>query len=159
MGTRHHIIVTDRAGVVKVRQYAQWDGYFHWNGKNMLELISTPGLLDKLETKLEVVELLQDGDPKLPTLPTWYDIETWYSRDLSWKILQNIVTTDDAEILLIDCDGPFEEYSYHLDYAARTWTATKHLHPNDKPLVYSIDKLPTIEAYLQQASFISSLGD
>jgi hypothetical protein len=167
MGTAHHIGVTDRAGVMKVRQYGTCDGHFHWNGKLMLELISAPGFLDKLEAKLDLVQSLLPDDlmthPKFPIRRSqsaewteWGNL--WGSANLSWKVLRSIVTTDNTEILLRFDDGPIAQYSYHLDFAARTWTATKH-EDDLPPLAYPIDKLPTIEAYLQQASFISSLED
>lgn len=153
MGTPHLIVVTDREGVVKVRQYAKWDGYFSGKGQEMLELISSPGFLAQLEAKLPIVKLFHEGDPNLP-YTIWGDGE-WFARwgdfSLSWKVLRNIAEANEVKIRLrAEPLHPIAaHFSYHIDYHDRTWTATKHQHPDRGQLVYSLDQLPTIKEFLE----------
>lgn len=158
MGTRHHIVVTDKDGTTKVRQYAQWDGYFEGAGLGMLGVISQPGFLDELEGKLSVVEALLADDPKLPEVPLWGDparlprhTREWFdsfgSRDLSYRVLENIVNSDLDKILLEKGDEILEDFSYHIDYRDRTWTATRHL-LTDVSLKYPLGFLPSADQFM-----------
>jgi hypothetical protein len=162
MGTRHHIVVTDKDGVIKVRQYAQWDGYFEGAGLEMLGVISQPGFLDELEDKLSVVEALPADDPKLPQLSHWgnpgllpLQTREWFnsfgSRDLSYRVLENIVNSGRDEILLKKDDGFLEKFSYHLNYRNRTWVATRHLANKDHALAYPLDELPSADRFMLDA--------
>lgn len=157
MGTRHHIVVTDRDGVLKVRQFGNSDGYFDGKGVRMLGMISQPGFLDALEQKLLIVQALPEDDPKIARLlretttedPELKKLHSWTDSSLSYKVLERIVNSDEPEILLVQ-DGPFEAFSYHLNYKDRTWTATHHYWNRNFSLTYSIDELPTMDEFMTE---------
>jgi hypothetical protein len=138
MGTRHLIAVV-KDNEYKVAQYGQWDGYPEGQGKLVLNFLLTPENVKALESKLLKVRFIEsegrDKDfveeynknisgNKTPEQAQWF--EKYKSRDIGAKILTNISTSTDEEIILINNidfagDSLMCEWAYVIDLDKRTF--------------------------------------
>jgi hypothetical protein len=163
MGTRNLTLVNDQNGTKKVAQYGQWDGYPSGVGANILNFLHDKELFENFKSNLSKVRFLdvegidKDFVEKFNNEPTkeqevWH--ETFLSRDLAAKVLQNIANSEDSEILLQDKSNTspvWIEWSYLIDLKENTLSVFEGV-PNDEPLkVYSLNSLPS------KASFITDL--
>ena len=143
MGTRH-LIAVQYNGEYKIAQYGQWDGYPSAQGVEVLKFISNNDYLEKLKSKLPNVRFIDDEkdkdfiesynksapeypnnlDSRTPEQKMWY--ESYMSRNLGFRILENIANSQDKEILLNNritfaADSLFCEYAYVVDLDSETF--------------------------------------
>lgn len=146
MGTRH-LIKVKKGGKIRVSQYGQWDGYPDGQGVDILKFLRNKIKVEELSLALEKVRFLdrQDKDKEFIELydknaPEWssepdnrteeqkYWFTTFITRDLGAKLLDNLITCEDKEILLIEdidpdgwCEGYFtidlDNMTYNLKYS------------------------------------------
>lgn len=172
MGTRNLVMLIDKEGQEKVKQYGQWDGYPSGVGVGVLELLRNKELMSKLILNLEKVrfidvegrdkDFVEDYNSRSPKWSNELDNRTneqmnWFalfiSRDLSEEVLKNIAESSDSEIILKECKNYDRiEWSYVINLKDNTLSVHSTV---DKPAikVYSLSDLPTNE------KFISDLED
>lgn len=137
MGTRNLIAVMVN-GEYKVAQYGQWDGYPDGQGVTVLSFLRKEENIHKLKEKLSNVrfldeekdkELIEEYDKAAEADTRTDEQKRWFkqflSRDVCAKILQNIIDSDDKEILLQNCiefsgDSLFCEWAYVIDFDKNT---------------------------------------
>jgi len=148
VGTRNLTAVM-MGGEYKIAQYGQWDGYPSGQGKTILEFLSGDGNIERLKSALTRVRFLDvegrdkgfvaeynkncprvssDPDKRTKEQKRWHDL--FISRDLGGEILTNVMSADDAEILLrnnIDFAGDSLscEYAYVVDFDKGTFEVYK----------------------------------
>lgn len=175
MGTRNLTMVIDQNGEKKVAQYGQWDGYPSGVGVSVLEFLKNKELLDKFKSNLPKVRFLdEDGKDKEfiesynKNAPEWSNepdlrtdkqkewFETFCSRNLAEKVLENIANSKEDEILLSDREESAKggdswiEWVYVIDLkenALSVYDGTL----NEKPTkVYKLDNLPTKDVFIEE---------
>lgn len=118
MGTRSLIAVVKNSQY-KVAQYSQWDGYIEGQGATVLKFISNSDNIVKLNNSLiktrfidadgadkqfieeydkNCPEFIGENDTRTDAQIRWFN--TYISRDIGARILENIISSQDAEILL-----------------------------------------------------------
>ena len=118
MGTRN-LTAVQLNGEYKIAQYGQWDGYPEGQGKTVLSFLLKNGSLEKLKSALGKVRFLDEEgedkkfldeydknapkwsnepDQRTPEQKRWF--ETYMTRDLGGKILEQIANSPDNEIVL-----------------------------------------------------------
>ena len=146
MGTRN-LTAVYRDGVHKVAQYGQWDGYPEGLGVTLLGML-TGDFIESLSSSLSKVRFIDDVKDKdfiesyNNNAPEWSndpdnrttEQKEWFrkfaSRDLSSKLLTNIIESTEEEILLFDKiefakDGLFCEWAYVIDLDSREFEVYK----------------------------------
>lgn len=129
MGTRHLVCVFS-AGDFRVAQYGQWDGYPTGQGRNIANILTTPGNLQALREKLANVsfydqtelQLLFNAFEKKQNTPGARSFEEAFptiDRDLGSEIL-SLVIDSTSPIKLQDerdfaCDSLYCEWAYVVD--------------------------------------------
>jgi len=171
MGTRNLTMVIDQNGIKKIAQYGQWDGYPSCVGINVLNFIKNNVLFEQLKQKLTKVRFLdKDGvdedfienynrnapeygkqpDNRTEQQINWFD--TYCCRDLADDVLNNIVESEDSEIILIDSENTAKgdgwvEYAYVINLQENTFSVYEHV--DQKPLkVYSLENLPENDVFI-----------
>ena len=166
MGTRH-LTQVDINWETKIAQYWQWDWYIEWQWYTILKFLRDKQKVEKLKEKLKIVrfldedwkdkEFMEDYDNNCPDWFTgkpdnrtkkqkdWWNI--YISRNIWAEILENIINSNDDEILLRDSkdfkeDTTFCEYYYIIDLDKQT------LNINDQK-IYNINNLPSNEEILK----------
>lgn len=143
MGTRH-LIVVKKDNVIKVAQYGQWDGYPSGRGVEVLNFLRNKKRIKKLSEKLKNVRFFEaegkdkvfidgynkrcgngfaENDKRTDEDKKWFD--NYLSRDLSVKLLYNIMDNKDEEILLSNDydfgkESLFCEWAYIIDLDSKT---------------------------------------
>ncbi len=145
MGTRH-LIKVKKDGKIKISQYGQWDGYPDGQGVDILKFLKNKIKVKELDLALEKVRFLdKEGKDKKfseeydKNLTIWsnepdnrtdeqkYWFTTFITRDLGAKLLDNLISCEDKEILLMEdldkdswCEGYFtidlDNMTYNVKY-------------------------------------------
>lgn len=147
MGTRHYQTVIDKAGVTKVAQYGQWDGYPSGQGSAILSFLRTADL-DKYQHQLSRVrEITEEESASIEGNKNWARDYPHLSRDCGSDIHQLIVDGKVSFVSLMDrkeankwCEG-----FYTIDFSKGVFTTEYYKTKVDYPLV----SLPTDEEYLK----------
>jgi hypothetical protein len=163
MGTRNLTKVIDKDGITRVAQYGQWDGYPTYSGTRMLEFISEPTMLNKIEKSLAKCrfidqQVIDNTWFSYEALDKWAEAREDYqgfhliypslSRDTGVDILKVIVYSNE-DVMLSDessfeKDELFCEGVYTLNYQTREFVSWF----NGDTITFSLDELPSEEAYL-----------
>lgn len=164
MGTRH-LIKVKHNDKLKVAQYGQWDGYPDGQGVDILSFLSNKIKVQTLKDSLDKIRFLdrkgrdkefleeyQKNAPKWSSDPDnrtdeqkfWF--ETFYSRDVGAKLLENIINFDGDEIVLDKCTDGEEwcEGFYTIDLDKMTFHVRFHEHEE----TFDINNLPSKEDFL-----------
>lgn len=144
MGTRNLTAVSIN-GEYKVAQYGQWDGYPSGQGATILNFLQKEGNVAKLRSSLEKVRFLDpegvdksmvesfnnnppqwSNEPDNRTDEQKYWASTFLSRDIGGKILHNIISSNDDEIVIKNQIGFADdslmcEYAYVIDLDKNTF--------------------------------------
>lgn len=164
MGTRH-LIKVKKDGKIKVSQYGQWDGYPEGQGLDILKFLKNKIKVEQLKSSLDKIRFLDEegkdkdfleeydkNSPKWSSEPDnrteeqkfWFN--TFITRDLGAKILDNIISCEDEEILLKRdddednwCGGIFT-----IDLDNMTYQVKFH----DFDETFDINNLPNEEDFL-----------
>jgi hypothetical protein len=134
MGTRN-LTAVFAEGKYKIAQYGQWDGYPEGQGKTVLGFLAGEGNIERLKSALVRCRYLEPGgrdkdfldeyeknapewsnqpDNRTPEQKRWF--ASYISRDLGAKILCNVASSDDAEIVLKNSIS-FAAYSLMCEWA------------------------------------------
>jgi hypothetical protein len=166
MGTRH-LITIKKDGKIKVAQYGQWDGYPDGQGLDILKFLRNKIKVEELKHSLSKVRFLDregidkkfleeysKNAPEYSSSPDnrtdeqkfWF--ETFYSRDVGAKLLDNIISYDGEEIVLNEeiegkkwCEGFFtidlDNMKYRVEF--HDWDET-----------FDINNLPDEDDFLSK---------
>ncbi len=166
MGTRH-LIKVKKDGKVKVAQYGQWDGYPDGQGLEIFRFLKNKIKVEELKLKLDKCRFLdKEGKDKEfldeydKNAPEWYNepdnrtpeqiffFTTFISRDLGSKILDNIISSDEKEILLMEEKDPEDwcEGFFTIDLDKMTYKIKYH----GQKEVFDINDLPDEEDFLNK---------
>lgn len=150
MGTRHHQVVIDKEGNMKVMQYGQWDGYPSGQGIDILKFLRSSDL-EKYQEKLSKVrEINKDEIAIVEKDKNWPKKYPFLSRDCGSEIHQMIqdgkvsyvsfCSMEKAEKL---CEGfytiDFQKNEFTAEYhsSVRTWSLNDL--PSDKDFINAFD--------------------
>jgi len=143
MGTRN-LIAVHMGGEYKIAQYGQWDGYPEGQGKDIIDFLAGEGNIERLKSALvrcrymepegrdkdfldeyekNAPEWSSQPDNRTPEQKRWF--ATYISRDLGAEILDNVASSDNAEIVLKDsisfaADSLMCEWAYVIDFDVNT---------------------------------------
>lgn len=180
MGTRHLIAVM-KDNEYKVAQYGQWDGYLEGQGIDILNFLTKNGNIELLRTAMSKVRYITTEEAKAynkgdRSLVSDEYFKNFFSRELGAKILENIINSQDEEIILGEDLGfakksLFCEWAYVIDLDDNTFEVFKgfnetalnsddrfffdgHCEDNGyKPVKlekkFSLDKLPEADEFLK----------
>jgi len=163
MGTRNLTKVIDKNGITRVAQYGQWDGYPTYSGTRMLEFISEPTMLNKIELSLAKCRFIDGAEidqmyfrfqevtafaEAREEFQGFHIIYPSLSRDTGVDILKTIVYSNE-DVMLSDessfeNDGLFCEGVYTLNFQTREFISWF----NGDTITFSLDQLPSEETYL-----------
>ena len=163
MGTRNLTKVIDKNGITRVAQYGQWDGYPTYSGTRMLDFISEPTMLNKIELSLAKCRFIEQSEidqmyfrfqevtafaEAREEFQGFHIIYPSLSRDTGVDILKTIVYSNE-DVMLSDessfeNDGLFCEGVYTLNYQTREFISWF----NGDTVTFSLDQLPSEETYL-----------
>ena len=171
MGTRNLTMVINKEGETKIAQYGQWDGYPSGVGLGVLSFIKDKKMFNKLKKNLSKVRFLDrenidkefaesydknspqwSNEPDNRTEEQKYWFETYCSRDLAEKVLENIAHSKDKEIILLNSEDTAKndgwvEYSYVINLNKNTFECYYHI--DEEPIkVYSLDELPDEDDFI-----------
>jgi hypothetical protein len=143
MGTRH-LIAVQSGGEYKIAQYGQWDGYPEGQGVEVLSFLCNSDYVAKLKANLanvrfvdkekdkDFIEAYDKNTPNWSNEPDnrtqeqvrWFD--TYISRNIGSRILENIAQSADKEIIIRNsinfaADSLMCEYAYIVDFDADTF--------------------------------------
>ena len=164
MGTRNLTVVKDSAGITKIAQYGQWDGYPSYSGAKALDFLRDEILREGLKQRLTLVEFISDEE--CDTIYKRFETTDWENkdflnaypglhRDTGVGILEvvanstnTIKTVDNTEFAK---DELFCEGVYEVDLSRDKFITTY----GGMVIEYDLDTLPSDEEYL--ASFEKDL--
>jgi hypothetical protein len=157
MGTRNLTVVKDKAGINRIAQYGQWDGYPSYSGIQALEFLRDEGNQALLSAKLDLVQFV--GDEEVDTLYKQYETTDWENkdflnaypglhRDTGIGIL-SVVANAIAPIKTVDNtefakDDLFCEGVYEVDFSTNKFITIY----DSKVVEYDLDNLPSDKDYL-----------
>ena len=146
MGTRHHQVVIDKEGNMKVMQYGQWDGYPSGQGANILSYLKN-GNLEKYQENLSVLrEITQPEIDEVNKDEKWPEKYPYLSRDCGSGIHQMI---EDGVVKFVSI-CPKEEADkwcegfYTVDFQKNEFTAEYH----STVRTWSLNDLPSDEDFI-----------
>lgn len=164
MGTRH-LICIKKDGRNRVAQYGQWDGYPSGQGVEILKFLRNKIKVEELKHKIEKTRFIEkegrdkkfiedynkacpewssDPDNRTEEQKRW--AKTFLSRDVGSDILDNIISSEDKEILLQEDDGGWCEWFYTIDLDKMNLFASGHGHNK----VFDINDLPDDEDFKRE---------
>lgn len=150
MGTRHHQMVINKKGEIKLSQYGQWDGYPSGQGIEILRYLKNADL-NKYEQECDKLrEITEQEDKEIEKLPEWKAKYPYLSRDCGSKI-HAMIEAGQVEFVSLMSQREADKWCegfYIIDFRERTFTSNFH----ELSKIYSLDDLPTDEKYLQDMS-------
>lgn len=171
MGTRNLTMVIDQEGNKKVAQYGQFDGYPSGVGIDVFNFIKNKDLFEKFKLNLPKVRFLESENRDKEFLDSynnnvnsrpvkttdeqkkWFD--SYCDRELAAKVLVNIATSDDDEIILLDRESAATsscetiEYCYLINLKENTLGVSRY--SDLKPYkTYNLNELPSAETYIEE---------
>lgn len=159
MGTRNLTVVKDKAGITRIAQYGQWDGYPQHSGLKTLDFLRDEILKENLLQRLTLVQFITDEEcdelynaSKSSTDWENKDFLNEYPglhRDTGVDILlavasatETLKTIDNSEFAK---DELFCEGIYGVDFSTNKFISIYH----GKKVDFDLDNLPTDEEYLE----------
>jgi hypothetical protein len=147
MGTKHHQVVIDKEGNMKIAQYGQWDGYPSGQGVDILNYLRGANLEKYQENLAKIPEITKKQEAEVYKDKNWPTNYPYLSRNCGAKIHQMIenggvpfVAYCSKEEANKWCEG-----FYTIDFQKNTFTADYY----DTKKEYSLSKLPTIKKFLK----------
>ena len=157
MGTRNLTVVKDSAGITKIAQYGQWDGYPSYSGVKALDFLRDEILREGLKQRLTLVEFISDEE--CDTIYKRFETTDWENkdflneypglhRDTGVDILvavasatETLKTVDNSDFRN---DELFCEGVYEVDFKTNKFISTY----GGMVVEFDLDSLPTDEEYL-----------
>jgi hypothetical protein len=147
MGTRHAQTVINKEGVVKVRQYCQWDGYPSGQGLDVLKFLRSNSL-EKYSAEIDKLKEITEEDLDLIVEKRdWETTHPHLSRDCGAKIHDLILNGEVDSVSVISeaeanrwCEGFYtvnlKEGIFEVEY-------------DSKKATFSLNNLPKNNEFLK----------
>lgn len=147
MGTRHHQVVINREGEMKISQYGQWDGYPDGQGVNILKYLRS-GNLEKYHTNVcNIPQVTEDQIATVENTKKWNVEYPYLSRDCGSDIHQMIEDGTVKFVSFIDNDEAKKwcEGFYTIDFKNNIFVSEFY----NKKATFKLTELPTDDEYLE----------
>ena len=148
MGTRHYQTVIDKAGVTKVAQYGQWDGYPSGQGLDILSFLRTADL-EKYQQELSIIREATEAElSTIEKMNDWVYAFPYLSRDCGAKIHELIIAGDVPIVRLMDKKEAYQwcEGFYTIDFSKGVFISEY----DQTKVEYPLASLPTDKEYLKK---------
>ena len=147
MGTRHHQVVIDKDGNMKIAQYGQWDGYPEGQGIDILNYLRQGNLEKYQENLSKIPQITEEQEKEVDKDKNWPTNYPYLSRDCGAKIHQMI---EDGKVpFVMHCSkeeaDKWCEGFYTINFQDGTFTADY----GGIVKTYSLSDLPTDEQFLK----------